>query len=152
VIDKKDIEEFVEKTLAGTDLFPVGVTVTPDNVIDVTIESARGVTIDDCVELTHKFEAEFDRDKDDYELTVGSAGLTAPFTVRRQYEIHLGDPVEVLAADGKKYRGTLESAGEDSFTVTVAEKVRKEGEKRPKMEDVTYTFPYSEVKYTKYLL
>ena len=97
MIDKKDIEEFVEKTLAGTDLFPVGVTVTPGNVIDVTIESARGVTIDDCVELTHKFEAEFDRDKDDYELTVGSAGLTAPFTVRRQYEIHSRAPERTVS-------------------------------------------------------
>lgn len=142
----------MERTLEGQDLFLVDVSVSPDNVIEITIESSEGVTIDNCVELTQAFEAEFDRDKEDYELTVGSAGLTTPFKVLRQYQMHIGEMVEVLANDGRKYRGTLDAADAESFTLIVAEKVRKEGLKKPVIEDVSYTFNYENVKYTKNLL
>lgn len=150
MIDKEAIRNFVEGYLEGKELFLVDVKVTPGNEIDVEVDCAEGVDIDDCVELSRAIEGEFDRDVEDYELTVGSCGLTSPFKVHRQYEMHLGDPVEVLARDGKKYRGTLDSVAEDTFTVIVAEKVKREGEKRPSIEDVAHEFRFDEVKYTKY--
>ena len=38
------------------------------------------------------------------------------------------------------------------LTISVKEKVRLEGKKRPVMQDVDYTFPMDGVKYTKYLI
>ena len=38
------------------------------------------------------------------------------------------------------------------FTITVKEKVKKEGAKRPVVEDVDKTFGMDDVKYTKYLI
>ena len=60
----------------------MGLNITPDNRITVEIDSPTGVDIDECVRLTRAIESRFDRDADDYELEVGSAGLTAPFHAR----------------------------------------------------------------------
>ena len=80
----------------------VDVRVTPDNNVTVEIDNPEGVDIDTCASLTRKIEARFNRDEDDYELEVGSAGLTSPFKVRGQYVKNVGNPVEVLTKDGRK--------------------------------------------------
>lgn len=105
MIDKTALTAFIEGRLENTDLYLVDVEVTPANEIRVEIDSDASVDIDRCVELTREIEQEFDRDVEDYELEVGSAGLTSPFKVLRQYEKNIGNEVEVLAADGRKYRG-----------------------------------------------
>ena len=101
MIDKKAIEQFVEKELDGTQYFLVGVNVTGANEIKIDIDSFESVDIDFCVSLTRSIEERFPREPEDYELEVGSAGLTSPFRVRKQYEKNLGNEVEVLARDGK---------------------------------------------------
>lgn len=152
MIDKTVLTEFIEKQLEGTDLFLVDLTISGDNEIKVEIDSDTSVDIDRCVELTREIEDAFNRDDEDYELEVGSSGLTTPFKVKRQYDKNIGNDVEVLAKDGKKYKGMLRSAADDSFTIVSEEKVKPEGAKRPVVEKVERTFDYGEVKYTKYLL
>ncbi len=151
MIDKKALTDFIESRLENTDLFLVDVEVSPANEIKVEVDSMTGVDIDKCVELSREIEQQFDRDVEDYELEVGSAGITAPFKVKRQYEKNIGRDVEVLAGDGKKYKGTLLNAGDDSFTVAVEEKVKPEGAKRPVIQRVERSFNYNDVKQTKYL-
>ena len=85
-------------------------------------------------------------------MEVGSSGIGQPFNVLRQYEIHVGEEVEVLTIAGKKLSGVLKSADTEQFVVTVMEKVKEEGSKRPKLVERDLTFAYSEVKYTKYLI
>lgn len=152
MIDKNEIADFVNSRLADSDYFLVEVKVSPANDIEVTVDSPEGVDIDHCVELSRAIEENFDREKEDYSLQVGSAGLTEPLKVRRQYEMHLGDNMEVLAADGKKYRGTLDSLDDTGFTLIIAEKVKAEGEKKAHFEDVPRHFDFDKIKYTKYML
>ena len=92
------------------------------------------------------------REEEDYELEVGSAGIGQPFKVLKQYLIHIGTDVEVLAKDGKKYVGVLSDANEENFTITVETKIKPEGAKRPKLVEQDITFTYEEIKYTKYLI
>ena len=152
MIDKTVLAEFMNNQLEGTDLYLVDLTVSGQNEITVEIDSDTSVDIDRCVELTREIEGEFSRDEEDYELEVGSSGLTTPFKVKRQYDKNIGNDVEVLAKDGKKYKGLLRRADDDSFTIVSEEKVKHEGSKRPVLEKVERTFRYDEVKYTKYLL
>lgn len=150
MIDKNALEKVVADALAGSDMFLVSTEISADNRIVVEIERHTGnITIDDCVEINNVIEANFDRDKEDYELEVGSAGLTSPFKVLAQYVKNCGNPVEVLTCDGRKLRGTLKSATDDGFTITVSRKVKPEGAKRPVMVDEDETFGYGDVKYTK---
>ena len=146
MIDKKSVEEFIAGKLEGTDYFPVEVKVSGDNEIKIEIDSMGSVDIDFCVELSRAFGEAFPREEEDYELEVGSAGITSPFKVRRQYEKNVGNDVEVVTADGRKLRGVLAAVDDGGFTIRTVEKVRPEGAKRPVEQQVDTRFPFEAVK------
>lgn len=152
MIDKKKLEQVVNEWLEKTDYFLVDLTVSADDRIVVVIDHAEGVWIDDCVELSRFIESRFDREEEDYELEVGSAGLGQPFRVLKQYEIHIGKSIETQTKDGKKWTGTLVKVDEESFTILTIQKIKPEGAKRPKNVEVEVTFKYDEVAFTKYLI
>lgn len=152
MIDKSELIDVINTALQDTELFLVDTTVSRDNCIVVEIDSMDSVSIDDCASLTKAIESHFDRDKEDYELEVGSAGLTSPFKVRKQYEKFIDEEVEVLTKDGKKLKGTLKAVDEETFTIGIAKKVKPEGAKRPVEAIEDETFNYNEIKYTKYLI
>ena len=151
MIDKNLVKEIVGEWLTGKDYFLVDVEVSQDNRVVVEIDHADGVWIEDCVELSRFIEDRLNRDEEDFELEVGSAGLGQPFKVAQQYVNHIGKEVEVLTLDGKKLKGILKSVDGEQFVVTVEEKVRVEGKKRPELQATDYTFALSGVKYCKYL-
>ena len=152
MISKQKIEELVSQWLQGKDYFLVDIAISSDNKIVVEIDHADGVWIDDCVELSRFIEERLDRDEEDFELEVGSAGLGQPFKVEQQYQNHIGKEVEVMQADSKKVKGILRSVDGRQFTVSVKEKVKVEGKKRPELQDVDHQYDMDEVKYTKYLI
>lgn len=152
MIDKTALTEVINNALQGTQLFLVGVTIGNDNVIEVEIDGDVDVKIDDCVTVNDAVLAAFDRDKEDYQLTVGSSGLTSPLRVKRQYLKNIGNDVEVLTADGRKLKGELSEAGDDDFTILIATKVKPEGKKRPEIALIPTTLKYSEIKYTKNII
>ena len=152
MIDKSIVEKLAEEWLQGKEYFLVDVTVSPDDRIVVEIDHAEGVWIEDCVELSRFIESRLDRDAEDFELEVGSAGIGQPFKVLQQYVNHVGENVEVLTGEGRKLTGVLKEATPEHFTLTIREKVKEEGAKRPKLVDRDLTFAYDEVKWTKYLI
>ena len=152
MIDKKELEALVEEGLSGSDCFVVDVQVKPDNVLVVEIDNNEGVDIERCETLHRFLESKLDRDVEDYELEVGSAGITSPFKVLKQYEKNIGNEVELLTKKGEKLSGILKSANADNFVVTVTKKVKSETSKRKVEVEEDYTFGYEEVKYTKYLI
>lgn len=152
MIDRQALKEFVENKLEGSDKFLVDLKVSNDNNIEVEIDSDNPLSIDECEALSRLIESEFDRDKEDYTLEVGSAGLTSPLKVPRQFRKYIGREIETVTNNGRKLSGLLKNADDNGFTVTVREKIKKEGMKRPVMEEVDYSFSYGEVKQTKYLL
>lgn len=152
MIEKKTVCQIVEEWLVGKDYFLVEVTVSPDDRILVEIDHAEGVWIEDCVELSRFIESKLNREEEDYELEVGSAGIGQPFKVLQQYYNHIGNDVEVLTKAGRKLSGKLKEADEEKFVVGVEKKVKAEGEKRPKLMEVDEIFRYDDIKYTKYLI
>ena len=152
MIDKSIVKSLVEEWLDDKEYFLVDVEISKDNKIVVEIDHADGVWIEDCVELSRYIEDRLNRDEEDYELEVGSAGLGQPFKVPQQYVNFVGKEVEVLDGDGKKMKGILKSVDGNDFVVTVREKVKEEGKKRPELKDVDKTFQMDKVKYTKYLI
>ena len=151
MIDKNVVKEIVNEWLADKDYFLVDVEVSLDNRVVVEIDHADGVWIEDCVELSRFIEDRLNRDEEDFELEVGSAGLGQPFKVEQQYLNFIGKDVEVLTEDGKKLKGVLKSVDGETFVVTVEEKVRVEGKKRPELQHNDYSFEMKGVKYCKYL-
>ncbi|EGQ13360.1 MAG: ribosome assembly cofactor RimP [Prevotella nigrescens] len=152
MIDKNIVKRLVDEWLEGKEYFIVDIQISPESKIVVEIDHADGVWIEDCVELSKFIEEHLSRDEEDYELEVGSAGLGQPFKVPQQYINFIGKEVEVLDQDGSKVKGILKSVDGNKFIVSVNEKVRVEGKKRPVKMDVDHEYDMNEVKYTKYLI
>lgn len=150
MIDKKELSAFVEKQLEGSEYFLTDLTVSADNEIKVEIDSMTPGDIDECIRLTRAIEAAFDRDKEDYELEVGTAGLTSPLKVRRQYEKYIGQDLEILTNDGRKLHGLLRSVTDDGITLNMEQKVKKEGVKKPVIETIELDLPFSNIKRAVY--
>src|ERR1043165_6567784 len=127
MISALNIRELAERALQGTDCFLVDVHVTPMNKIIVLIDREGGVGINQCVEVSRFIEKSLDRDAEDFELEVSSAGLDAPFKVLRQYQKNIGKEVDVKLADGKKIKGQLVDANEKGITVQQVTKEKIEG-------------------------
>ena len=154
MINKDVVKKAVEEWLSQNEYFLVDVEMTPDGRIVIEIDHTDGVWIEDCAELSRFLQEKLGEELGDYELEVGSAGIGQPFKVVQQYRNHIGKEVEVLALDGKKLQGILKEVSDDgqSFVVTVKEKQKQEGKKRPVIVEVDKAFNVNEVKYTKYLL
>ncbi len=152
MLDKKLVTQAVEEKLQGTDYFIVDVKITPDNNVTIEIDNIEGVDIDFCVSLNKHIESKFDREEEDYALEVGSAGLTQPFKVLKQYQKNIGNEVEVLSRDGRKLSGVLKSADESEFIIEIEKQVKPEGAKRKITVTEDVTFAYDQVKYTKYII
>ena len=152
MINKETIQTLTEEWLKDNDYFLVDINFGADDRIVIEIDHADGVWIEDCAALSRFLQEQLGDELGDYELEVGSAGLGQPFKVAQQYVNHIGDSVEVLELDGKKVQGVLKSVEGTSFTVTVQEKQKQEGKKRPVLVEVDKTYAMDGVKYAKYLL
>ena len=75
MILKQTIENIAQEYLQGSGLSLVEVSVSEDNDIEVIITREEGVSIDDCANLSRYIESKLDRDKEDFSLMVGSAGI-----------------------------------------------------------------------------
>lgn len=153
MIDRDIVVDEAEKAMEGTDLFLVDVVVNQDNEIEIEVDSMQRMSIDQCCDLNRKIETALDRDKEDFSLSVYSAGIGYPFKVFRQYEKAEGKIVSVAYPNGAKLEGEMHSPMQTekgiSFILSHNIKVRYEGEKRPKMihrEDRIDILPGVEVK------
>ena len=132
MIDKQIIIDLVDQYLLNTESesYLIEVTVSRDNNIVVELDNDEAVDIDECVELSRYIDQHLDRDVEDYELEVGSAGLTSPLKKLRQFAKFEGETMEVLCRDGKKLKGVLGAADEEGFTLSFTKKVKPEGSKK----------------------
>ena len=149
MIDCEKILAIADRELAGTDLFTVSCKCTPMNEVELLIDSDTHVTIERCVELSRKIEAEFNRDEEDFSLTVASAGIGTELQNIRQYRKLIGSSVEVLLLTGIKILAKLDAVTDEGITISYEEKQAVEGKKRKVMVNVERTYRFDQIKYTK---
>ena len=131
-------------------MFVVDCTITPDNTIDLILDSDTSVSIDTCAMLNRAIGEAFDRDEEDYSLTVASAGIGEPLKLVRQYRKLVGESVEVLLKSGIKILATLDEVTDDAITISYDEAVVVEGKKKKKqMQRTSHTYTFEEIKWAK---
>lgn len=148
-MDIKELLAVVEKSLEGTDMFVVDCTIAPDNTIDLILDSDTSVSIDTCAMLNRAIGEAFDRDVEDYSLTVASAGIGEPLKLVRQYKKLIGESVEVLLKSGVKILATLDEVYDDAITISYDEAVVVEGKKKKQIQRTTHTYAFDEIKWAK---
>ena len=151
MIQKEKIEEILTEYLAQkSDLFLVDVKISRDNDIEIVIEIDKGfLSLEDCANISRFVESRLDRDKEDFSLTVGSAGLSTPFKVLRQYRKALNSEIELILKSGGNFKGVLTAVSEEgiTFVTKVAEKV--EGQKKKVTREVVGEYTFDQIKSAK---
>jgi ribosome maturation factor RimP len=149
MIIKEQIEKIIAPKIEEDGLFLVEIAVSSSNHISVFIDGDKGVTIDQCIALSRFIEENINRDEEDYELDVSSAGLDLPLKVQRQYLKNIGRLVDIVLKDGQKKTGKLVTANDISIDLEVEKNVIIDGKKRKQLVTVKENINYSDIKSTK---
>lgn len=150
MITSEALSGAIANYLNDNGLFLVDIEISKDNDITIAIESRDAdVKIDNCIDIDHIISGVFDRDVEDYSLTVTSAGLDQPFKVLDQYLKFVGSEVEVVVKGEGKMKGILTAASPEGFEVTVSKMVKVEGSKKKVQQDTVTAFAYDNVKSCK---
>lgn len=151
MIDKKRIETLAQEHLDGTDRFIVSILVSTDNVIRVFMDGDTGVNISHCVALSRHIESNLDREKEDYELNVASAGADRPFVLERQYINNIGNSVKVTTLEGKVTEGILKTVEKEQIEVLEEIRSKKQRIKKIVFGDLV-SIPFDSIKETKRII
>ncbi len=150
----EEVREIVKSEVQARGLFLVDLALDNQGRIDVDVDSEKGVTIKECMDLNRALEAALDREKEDFELTVASPGLGQPLKVVEQYLKNVGKKLDVVTLSGEKITGILLSVEPgNSISLEVSERRKLEGAKKKKtlvVEQRTLTF--EEIKSTKVVI
>ncbi len=152
-MNKKEIENLANDVLIDDSYFVVEVTVSKSNVIEVYVDADKEVTIADCTKMSREMESRLDRDQEDFQLSVSSAGFTKPFKVYRQYRKNIGRAMEVMTRDSSRRTGTLLDAKEGEGIKLRVEDFKKNNKKKKKSEEPVEVFiPFEEITIAKGLV
>jgi len=142
---KEEIKKYASEKALEINGFVVDVNISANNVITIFFDKNNGVLVDDCLVISKYIQEKFDKDVEDYELTVCSPGLTNPLKVKQQYIKNIGKEVSVKTNDGKRKTGILKKF-ETDLVLEVLKK-KKGSRKDYVLEDIA--IPFEEIKETK---
>lgn len=148
-IDKKMITEdqvkkIIQDFFKGSDKFLVELHIKPIHVISVFIDADTAISIEDCRELSRHLEQSLDREKEDFELTVSSAGLDRPLKVMRQYRNLIGKHLDIVMNGGQKLNGKLLKADELGIVIEQEIKISKK-----EIDIKKITLPFDQIRTAK---
>lgn len=149
-MDKVTVLGLIKDKLEGTDKFLVDLRISNDNRINVAIDGDNGITIDDCVELSRYIEKSLNRDEEDFELNVASAGLDSPLKLHRQYVKNIGRFLAITTNDGEKTTGKLMKVSDNEVTILPDNLPRKK--KQDPEEDNTKTIAFNDIQTAKIIV
>jgi ribosome maturation factor RimP len=143
---KENIRKVAIEKATEINGFIVDVNISTDNRIEVLFDKENGVYIDDCISISRYIHSEFDRDIEDYSLTVCSPGLTNAFRVKEQYLKNRGKEVVIKKNDGKKISGILKDLLQNNEVILEIKKKIKNTKNYSSQE---FVVSLSEIKETK---
>jgi ribosome maturation factor RimP len=151
MITEELIRQYTNEQLEGSNKFIISVKVKNGNHITVVIDGDEPLRIEDCIAVSKHIESKYDREVEDFELRVFSAGIDQPYVLLRQYIKNIGREVEITLMDGIVVKGTLLAADEQQIQLN--EKVAKRKNKTiGKPDEEIKTIPFSEIKQTKEII
>lgn len=130
----EEIRDIAVPILENNGLFLVDLKISRDNAIEIFADALQGVNIQTCMKISREIEARLDRDKEDFELTVSSAGIGYPFLVEGQYQKNLNKTVEIKLQDNSKLTGILKAFDAETLTIEQEEKKKTTGKKKEQIK------------------
>ena len=147
MINKEDIIKVSKEKIEEIGGFFVDIKINLTNSISLYFDRIDGVSIDHCLQISRHIEQHFDRDIEDYDLTVCSAGLDKPFKVPKQYIKYIGHEVGVLLKNGIKYNGVILSLNDNILKLETLKKKKVNKKRKTYKEELLINL--LEIKETK---
>lgn len=141
MINKKKVLELVDQRFKELDngLFIVHLSISKSNSIKIEIDKHEGgVSVSDCMAVSRNVEHNLDREEQDFELHVSSAGIDRPLRVLPQYIKNIGRTVELLLKDGSKIEGVLKEASSKELEIETTDIVKVGKKKESVVENKTF--------------
>src|SRR5690554_472116 len=150
---REKVEQLLENALEkNKSLFLIDLDISADNQIRVTLDGDKGVTVEDCIEVSREIEHNLDREEFDFSLEVMSAGVSEPLTFPRQYKKNIGRNLKIKTTTGKNIEGELTDANDESCTLKWSERESKpvgKGKVTVKKEAI---LPYKDIMEAKVMI
>lgn len=144
-----DIKNIVAAKLTDSSQFLVDVIVKghrgPQKVL-VVIDSDKGVTIDECADLSRELSKAFDETQlftNSYMLEVSTPGLDQPLRLKRQYRKNIGRFIKVVMKDQQMLEGKLIDVADESVRIEQeigSGKVKEKVIREIRFSDIDRTF------------
>lgn len=112
------IEQAAKLAVEENNAFLVELEVKPNNVIIAFIDSDEGLNMDQIKMINRRMEAEFDREIEDFNLTISSPDLNRPLKILRQYKKNIGRFLKVKFSD-REEEGELLEVTEEYIVLSV---------------------------------
>jgi ribosome maturation factor RimP len=149
MISEEKVRNLIEEKIQNTEFYILDLKISNSNQINVEIESDKPVSITDCVEISKFVENSLDRDEEDFAIQVSSYGVDKPLKHYRQYVKNIGRELDVNLTDGKKEKGQIIKADQETFTIEYKAKEKKENSSKKIVVVKQQQINYSEVKEAK---
>ena len=114
---EQEVRRLIEEALEeNPSLFLIEFEIKGDNQILVVIDGDKGVSVNDCIEVSRKIEHNLDRDEQDFSLEVTSAGAASPLAMPRQFKKNVGRKLSVKT-EVQQFEAKLEEANDEEITL-----------------------------------
>lgn len=155
MIDKAVIQELLDQKIeeTGEKFFIVDLNINGANKITVELDHEENpVSIEDCIQFSRQIEGNLDREEQDFELEVASAGLSNPFKVHKQYIKNIGRTVKLLLKSGKTVEGELKEVTNDLINIEYTKREKVEGKKKKVDVTVNEEYSFNDINQTKLVI
>ncbi len=152
MIEKEVILKLIQDLIEEKGHFIVQLDITKTNSIHLLVDNMKGIQIHECVELSRAIEKGLDREKEDFELVVSSPGLDSSFKVVQQYFKNIGREVDLSLKDGRKFKGKLIEADNNSFWIEERKRMKMDGKKKKQTRIEKHEFLYNDVGEVKVII
>jgi ribosome maturation factor RimP len=132
-MNKNKIFELAQERINALNkgLFIVDINISATNVINVELDTeVGGVSIEDCISVSRNIEHNLNREVEDFELNVSSAGMDRPLRHLKQFVKNEGRKISVLKTNGELIEATLTKFVNDRFVLSVEKFVKNEKNKK----------------------
>ena len=148
-MNQERISEIATSVVESENLFIVDIKVSKNNVITIHIDAMEGINIDMCSKISREIEANLDRETEDFELTVASAGIGYPFRVPQQFLKNINNEVEITKKDNTTKVGVLKEYSKNEILISYEIKIKIEGQKKKQIQNIEEKISLDDIKEIK---
>lgn len=152
MIKKETILTLAQERIDELDrgLFVVELSISPSNVIRLEIDAEEhSVSIDDCIRVSRNIEHNLDREEQDFELSVSSAGLDKPLRVYKQYPKNIGRTIHLRTKSSETIEGKLHAVNPEKITLVYQEVSKVDGKKKKEKIEKRIDVPFENIEEAK---